>query len=257
MSFDTTDRFGRRAAIDGAAPAYSTTQAVSTAPTDRKADIIACRLWAVVTVLGAGAALAQGWWIAAALMAMHAVLVWPECIRYAADQGAGRPRALTAWLTLLGAGIASMVASAAGPSGTPPAIPLPAATPVVGAAPRQSLAAPALQPRARGSIADQTMTDSVKFAKVILMGRREIGDLLVDPESARYRDVYLVSMPGTEGVLFCGSVNAKNGLGGYTGYRRFIAVPGAQAWTEDTEGFAATWNDVCRPSRVLRPAAGF
>lgn len=121
MSFDTTDRFGRRTAIDGAAPAYSTTQAVSTAPTGRTADSIACRLWAVVAVLGAGAALAQGWWIAAALIAMHAVLVWPECIRYAADQGVGRPRALLAWLTLPAAGIASMVASAAGATAEAPA----------------------------------------------------------------------------------------------------------------------------------------
>lgn len=256
MSFDTTDRFGRRAAIDGGAPAYSTTQAVSTAPTDRKADIIACRLWAVVTVLGAGAALAQGWWIAAALMAMHAAMVWPESIRYATDQGVGRSRAALAWLMLPMAGIACMMASAASAPATVPAAPAPQA-PTASASAAQSPAAPAAQPRAGQSIADQTMTDSVKFAKVILMGRREIAGLLVDPESARYRDVYLVSMPGTGGVLFCGSVNAKNGLGGYTGYRRFIAVPGAQAWTEDTEGFAATWTDVCRPSRVLRSAAGF
>jgi len=243
MSFDTTDRFGRRAAT-GPSP----TDAISATPSMRKADIVACRLWAVVTVLGAGAALTQGWWIAAVMMVSHGVLVWPESIRYAADQGLGRPRAGLAWLMLPSAAIACMMASAASAPAAVPAAPGPGAPAAM---------APTVQPSAGESIADQTITDSAKFAKVILMGRREIEGLLVDPESARYKDVYLFSMPGTGGVLFCGSVNARNGLGGYTGYRRFIAVPGAQAWTEDTEGFAATWTDVCRPSRVLGSAAGF
>ncbi|MFA7263900.1 MAG: hypothetical protein WC068_12845 [Caulobacter sp.] len=256
MSFDATDRFGRRAANFGAATSISQAPIIGAPQTMRTADSIACRLWAVVAVLGAGAALTQGWWIAAAMMVLHGVLVWPDIIRYAADQGLGRPRAGLAWLMLPSAAIACMMASAVRAPATVPAAPA-AQAPTASASAAQSPTAAVVRPRAGQSIADQTMTDSAKFAKVVLMGRREIEGLLVDPESARYRDVYLVSMPGTGGVLFCGHVNAKNGMGGYTGYRRFIAVPGAQAWTEDTEGFATTWNDVCRQSRVLRSAAGF
>lgn len=256
MSFDTTDRFGRRAANFGAATGFSQLPTIAAPQAMRTADSIACRLWAMVAVLGAGAALTQGWWMAAAMMVLHGVLVWPGSIRYAADQGLGRPRAGLAWLMLPSAAIACMMASAAGPPAAVSAAPAPLA-PAASAPAAPSTAAPAPRPMAGLSIADQTVTDSAKFAKVVLMGRQEIEGQLVDPESARYRDVYLISMPGTGGVLFCGLVNAKNGMGGYTGYRRFIAVPGAQAWTEDTEGFAATWNDICRPSRVLRPAAGF
>jgi len=256
MTFDTTDQFGRRAATFGAATGISQAPTIAAPQVMRTADSIACRLWALVAVLGAGAALTQGWWIAAVMMVLHGILVWPDSIRYAADQGVGRPRAALAWLMLPSAAIACMMASAASGPSAPSAAPAPQA-PAASASAAQSPTGPAVQPRAGQSIVDQTMTDSTKFAKIILMGRREIEGLLVDPESARYRDVYLVSMPGTDGVLFCGRVNARNGLGGYTGYRRFIAVPGAQAWTEEAEGFAATWNDVCRPSRVLKSAAGF
>lgn len=256
MSFDTTDRFGRRAANFGAATGFSQAPTVAAPHVMRTADSIACRLWALVAVLGAGAALTQGWWIAAVMMVLHGVLVWPDSIRYAADQGLGRLRSGLAWLMLPSAAIACMMASAASPSAAVSAAPAPLA-PAASASAATSTAAPAPQLKGGQSIADQTTSDSTKFAKVVLMGRQEIEGLLVDPESARYRDVYLVSMPGTGGVLFCGHVNAKNGMGGYTGYRRFITVPGAQAWTEDTDGFAATWNDICRPSRVLRPAAGF
>lgn len=256
MSFDTTDQFGRRAANFGAGTGASQAPTVAAPQTMRTADSIACRLWALVAVLSAGAALTQGWLIAAAMMLLHGVLVWPGSIRYAADQGLGRLRAWLAWLMLPSASIACMMASAASPPTAVSAAPAPLA-PAASVSAAPSTAAPVPQPEAGQSIADQTMSDSTKFAKVVIMGRRELESLLVDPESARYRDVYLVSMPGTGGVLFCGHVNAKNGMGGYTGYRKFIAVPGAQAWTEDTEGFAATWNDICRPSRVLRPAAGF
>lgn len=256
MTFETTDRFGRRAANYGAETGIFQAPTIAAPKAMRTADSIACRLWALVAVLGAGAALTQGWWIAAVMMVLHGVLVWPGSIRYAADQGLGRLRSGLAWLMLPSAAIACMMASAASAPETVSAAPAPQ-TPDASVPGAPSIAAPAPQSKAGQSIADQTVTDSARFAKVVLMGRREIEGLLVDPESARYRDVYLVSMPGTGGVLFCGQVNARNGMGGYTGYRKFIAVPGAQAWTEDTEGFAATWNDVCRSSRILRPAGGF
>jgi hypothetical protein len=58
------------------------------------------------------------------------------------------------------------------------------------------------------------------------------------------------------GTTVCGSVNAHNGFGGYTGQRRFIfneavgdlGVPagGAYVHWEGHQGFAREWNRLCR-----------
>jgi hypothetical protein len=47
---------------------------------------------------------------------------------------------------------------------------------------------------------------------------------LVDPESARFQDVR--AYPETNGG--CGLVNARNRMGGYTGFTRFIALSGGE-----------------------------
>lgn len=44
---------------------------------------------------------------------------------------------------------------------------------------------------------------------------------LLDPESARFRDV------GVNGDAVCGQVNAKNAYGGYIGFRNFYVRPDA------------------------------
>jgi len=53
-----------------------------------------------------------------------------------------------------------------------------------------------------------------------------IADHLRDPESARYRDIFRV------GNAICGVVNAKNGMGGYVGYRRFVLAESGQFYSE-------------------------
>ncbi|MCP3048346.1 hypothetical protein K6X13_14785 [Xanthomonas euvesicatoria pv. allii] len=40
-------------------------------------------------------------------------------------------------------------------------------------------------------------------------------DTLMDPDSAKFRNVHL------QGVIVCGEVNGKNGYGAYAGYKRF------------------------------------
>ena len=64
-------------------------------------------------------------------------------------------------------------------------------------------------------------------------------------------------MTGTRnGTTLCGSVNAHNGFGGYSGQRRFIfneavgdpGVPfggGAYVHWEERRGFAREWNRLC------------
>jgi hypothetical protein len=47
--------------------------------------------------------------------------------------------------------------------------------------------------------------------------KQAVADSLIDPGSVQYRNVASYS----EGVV-CGEVNAKNRMGGYTGFRRFV-----------------------------------
>ena len=73
-----------------------------------------------------------------------------------------------------------------------------------------------------------------------------VKDKLVDPGSARFRNVEVVPQPsGTKAV--CGEVNAKNRAGGYSGYEHFISAGTAEfTWLESqVPDFATAWNQVC------------
>jgi hypothetical protein len=50
---------------------------------------------------------------------------------------------------------------------------------------------------------------------------------LADPDSAKFRNVRNVN-----GDVVCGEFNAKNGMGGYVGYRRFVFTGGDWATFE-------------------------
>jgi hypothetical protein len=49
-----------------------------------------------------------------------------------------------------------------------------------------------------------------------------IADMTKDPEAARFRDVKY----GRDGAI-CGWINAKNAMGGYVGYQRFLIEDGS------------------------------
>lgn len=55
--------------------------------------------------------------------------------------------------------------------------------------------------------------------KVMTLARRRLNASLRDPDSADIRNTFV---PAGKGYM-CGEVNATNGFGGKTGYRRFIA----------------------------------
>jgi hypothetical protein len=55
--------------------------------------------------------------------------------------------------------------------------------------------------------------DFVRTAKA------EIVEQLTDPESARWRGLFISSYEG--GQALCGEVNAKNSMGGYSGFTQF------------------------------------
>jgi hypothetical protein len=69
---------------------------------------------------------------------------------------------------------------------------------------------------------------------------------LSDPGSVRFRGVFVRQQAsGTKAV--CGEVNAKNKMGGYGGFQRFISAgTGEFTWLqEEVPDFADAWNALC------------
>ena len=69
---------------------------------------------------------------------------------------------------------------------------------------------------------------------------------LRDPASAQFTSVDLYS--GGPAQVYCGYVNAKNGFGGYTGKKEFIAagdVAFIRGQMDDRE-FVKTWKAFCK-----------
>lgn len=53
-----------------------------------------------------------------------------------------------------------------------------------------------------------------------------------DPESAKFRKMYISKFVNNEGesaYSLCGEVNAKNSMGGYVGYKNFVALENSSA----------------------------
>lgn len=72
-----------------------------------------------------------------------------------------------------------------------------------------------------------------------------VRERLRDPQSAQFEDVQ-VSIIG-DYTRVCGTVNAKNAFGGYTGRKRFAYLDGVLRLEEDFEGpgheyFEAIWS---------------
>ncbi|MDR1074829.1 MAG: class II D-tagatose-bisphosphate aldolase, non-catalytic subunit [Xanthomonadaceae bacterium] len=66
---------------------------------------------------------------------------------------------------------------------------------------------------------------------------------LKDPDSAQFRDVR-ANYTEEFGVVACGRVNAKNQLGGYTGFRRFVSG-GQSVILEGRDNIAEAWTEAC------------
>jgi hypothetical protein len=79
--------------------------------------------------------------------------------------------------------------------------------------------------------------------------RERVRAQLRDPGSSSFENEHV--FPQADGTYaYCAKMNAKNGFGGMTGYKRVIAQ-GALIMTEDSTPvafFNETWNMVCRTS---------
>lgn len=77
--------------------------------------------------------------------------------------------------------------------------------------------------------------------------KERVRQTLSDPDSANFREIFL-----TEAGTVCGELNAKNKMGGYAGFRRFI-VAGDKIRTEDVPGtvFDYRWLELCEePAKI-------
>ena len=92
----------------------------------------------------------------------------------------------------------------------------------------------------------------------IYLAKEAITKMMRDPDSAVFDHVFFVNDRKSETGYFvpvvCGTVNGKNGFGGMTGARQFVAVMSDVAqglWLEGTttqDVFAAEWNRFCAGS---------
>lgn len=72
-------------------------------------------------------------------------------------------------------------------------------------------------------------TSDVKDAPEVAHAKAIVADHMRDPGSVMFKDVVYIK----EKLSVCGSVNAKNGYGGYAGYSRFVVGPSGEIETFD------------------------
>lgn len=87
-------------------------------------------------------------------------------------------------------------------------------------------------------------------------------DTLVDYPSARFRNVRAVMRKDaqkTDRMAFCGEVNSKNKMGGYTGWSHFVLDPSefggpvGAMWTDSTGLGAAMVQTACQGEVTVLP----
>lgn len=69
--------------------------------------------------------------------------------------------------------------------------------------------------------------------------------LLNDPASAQFRNVAFSQMAGTNGVVFCGEVNARNTIGGYGDFRYFYGLGRNVEIDDGSSLFARNFQTFC------------
>lgn len=89
-------------------------------------------------------------------------------------------------------------------------------------------------------------TDDELKIRIMSSWEGAIKDVLIDSDSAKFRNVYYV-IAGGRTSFACGEVNSKNRLGGYTGFKGFITA-GLKEYTfleGETAAFDEWWKQVC------------
>ncbi len=117
---------------------------------------------------------------------------------------------------------------------------------VAGPSPNQAEAAAVAKPDPeRPMTAAEKKAQQEKWfgAETIVAAERAVRGELKDPKTAKFRDVY-ANYSEELGVVACGRVNAKNELGGYSGFRRFVSS-GKSVILEGRDNVAEAWGEAC------------
>lgn len=96
-------------------------------------------------------------------------------------------------------------------------------------------------------------TDNTQYYELKRLSERSVKGVLVDPGSAEFRGFF----PGEAGgySIACGEVNAKNSLGGYTGFSRYVSAGGDTATIEGvSDEFQEVWMEFCEPYIHRKPS---
>lgn len=79
----------------------------------------------------------------------------------------------------------------------------------------------------------------------LLNARKEVTRNLKDPDSALFRNVYLIVKKGSDKYFVCGEINAKNYYGGYVGYDKFSATGNGKVHFLYSEGNKKLIDVIC------------
>ena len=66
-------------------------------------------------------------------------------------------------------------------------------------------------------------TKPINDGRVIALAKTLIADRMRDPEATRFKNEFSSFQTKQGDYIVCGSLNAKNAMGGYVGYRQFYA----------------------------------
>ena len=64
-------------------------------------------------------------------------------------------------------------------------------------------------------------TKPLRSSKIFSQAKALAADRLRDPEATRYKDEYTAYQASNGDIIVCGTLNAKNAMGGYVGYKPF------------------------------------
>jgi hypothetical protein len=107
-------------------------------------------------------------------------------------------------------------------------------------------------PDVDGKRAAQEQADRESNTKYTLLAaaERAIKERLKDADSAQFRNESVHK--NGKGLIVCGEVNAKNGFGGFSGFKHFVSM-GTDTTTfleDQTRGFGKVWNGFCLKDQI-------